>query len=274
MQDLTFEAEAGATTGDIAEVEGASASTVRLDAAGEELRFELPLPAGDYTVRVRSMAIEPDTFSEVALTAGEYAMRPQAITNSVFTWQRSHFTQPQDGPAVITMTLREGAGVYLDRVRIHQLTLNETITALHPFERDTTLVADGECRCVIAIADDGSFAAQAETLAAEIERRSGARPETVRGDEITEEHFRSTNVIALGTRESTFALVKSSPDAWRSIPSPPDDGSPQLFTGASTRWWSGASMRRRCRRASMPSSPACRASARWSRRGTHCPRRS
>ncbi|MGD9497067.1 MAG: hypothetical protein AB7Y46_12290, partial [Armatimonadota bacterium] len=235
VQDLTVEAEAGATTGEVAQVEGTSGSVVRLDTVGEELRFELPLPAGDYTVRVRSTALEPDTFSEVVLTAGGQAMRPQAITNSVFTWQRSHFTQPEDGPAVIAISLREGAGVLLDQVRIHQLTLNETITALYPFERDTTLVANGECRCIIAIADDGRFAAQGEALAAEIARRSGARPEVVRGDEISEEHFRSTNVIALGTRASTFALVQSSPDAWRAIPSPPEDGSPQLFTDVDPR---------------------------------------
>jgi len=235
VEDLTLEAEQGDTTGDVVEVVGAVASAVRLDAAGEELAFEMPLPAGDYTVRVRSLAVEPDTFSEVALTAGDYGMRPQAITNSVFTWQRSHFTQPEDGPATITLSLLEGAGVYLDLVRIHRLTLNETIAELYAFERDTTLVADGECRCLIAMGDNGEFAGQAAALADEIERRSGARPPIRRGDEVTEDDFRATNVVALGTRETTFAILRSAPEAWRSIPSPPDDGEPQLFVDVDPR---------------------------------------
>lgn len=232
-QDFTVEAEA--VSEEAGEVEGASGRAVLLDEPGEALRFELPLPAGDYTIRVRSLAVEPDTFSEVELTRGDETMRPQAVTNNVFTWQRSHFTQPQDGPATFAMTLTEGPGVYLDQVRIHALTLNETITRLRDFHSDTTLAADGEARCLIAVGDDGQYADQAAAVAGEIAGRAGVRPEVVRGDEVTEEQFRTTNVIALGSRESTFAILRSSPDAWSSVPGPPEGGEPQIYVDVEPR---------------------------------------
>ncbi|MBD3293297.1 MAG: hypothetical protein GF393_10255, partial [Armatimonadia bacterium] len=233
LQDVTIEAET--LSEDATEIDDASGQAVTLDEPGKALSVEMPLPSGDYTMRVRSLAVEPDTFSEVELTAGDQVMRPQAITNNVFTWQRSHFTQPQDGPAQITLTLGEGAGAHIDTMRIHRLTLNETIPQLRDFTENTTLTADGEVRCVIAIGDNGEYADQAERIAAEIERRSGARPEILDGDAVAEEHFRTTSVIALGDRESTFAILKSSPEAWTSIPGPPDDGAPQIYVDVEPR---------------------------------------
>ncbi|MGC9319504.1 MAG: hypothetical protein ACP5KN_15845, partial [Armatimonadota bacterium] len=235
VQDVTLQAEAGHTECESVQVEGASGRAVLLHEPGERVRFEMPLPAGDYTVRVRSLAVEPDTFSEIALTLGEQAMRPQAITNTVFTWQRSHFTQPRDGPATVTMTLREGAGVYLDQVRIHRLTLNETITRLHDFRRDTILASGGEPRCLISVGDEGQYRAQGEAVAAAIEDRCGARPKILEGDQIAEEHFRTTSVIELGTAESTFAILRSSPNAWSRIPGPPEDGEPQIYVDVEPR---------------------------------------
>ncbi|MFO8079895.1 MAG: hypothetical protein R6V07_06260, partial [Armatimonadota bacterium] len=232
-QDFTIEAEA--LGGEAVEVDGASGAAVLLDEAGDALTFEVALPAGDYTVRLRSLAVEPDTFSEVELSRGDEPMRPQAVTNNVFTWQRSHFTQPEDGPATISMRLGEGAGVYLDTLRIHRQTLNETITDLYDFSRDTTFADDGEARCFIATGDGGEYADEAARVADEIERRAGVRPEILEGDAVTEEHFRTTNVIALGDRESTFAILKSSPEAWSYVPSPPDDGGPQIYVDVEPR---------------------------------------
>jgi hypothetical protein len=232
-QDFTVEAET--LNGEAVEVEGAAGQAVLLDEAGETLQFEAPLPAGDYTIRVRSLAVEPDTFSEIELARGDQPMRPQAITNNVFTWQRSHFTQPEDGPAQVALTLTEGAGAYIDTVRIHELTLNQTITELYDFNRDTTLAADGEARCIIAIADDAAFADQAERIADHIGDAAGARPEIVEGDAVTDAHFRTTNVIALGKRSSNFAILKSAPAAWRYVPGPPEDGAPQIYVDVEPR---------------------------------------
>ena len=92
-QDVTVEAEA---FGEGSAAQGASGTAVLLDTVGEKLDITVPLPAGEYTVRIRSQAVKPDTFSEILPHLGEQQMRPQAVTNSVFTWQRSHFT-PRDG---------------------------------------------------------------------------------------------------------------------------------------------------------------------------------
>ncbi|MGI5817752.1 MAG: FG-GAP-like repeat-containing protein [Armatimonadota bacterium] len=232
-QDFTIEAEELA--GEPVEVEGASGGAALLDAAGETLTLEIPLPAGDYTIRVRSLAVEPDTFSEVELRCGDEPMRAHAVTNNVFTWQRSHFTRSGDGPATISLTLAEGPGVYLDTIRIHRLTLNEPIAQLRRFQRDTLIATGGEARCVVAIDDDGHYAEQAARLVAEVERRAGARPEVLRGDQITEEHFLTTGVVALGDRESNFAILGSSPEAWSFIPAPPGGDEPQIYVDIEPR---------------------------------------
>ncbi|MFW6157153.1 MAG: hypothetical protein ACOC7J_07520, partial [Armatimonadota bacterium] len=79
-QDVVIEAEGLAADG--VQVDGASGEAVLLDEPGEALEFEVPLPAGEYTIRVRSLAVEPDTFSEVELSRGDEPMRPQAVTNN------------------------------------------------------------------------------------------------------------------------------------------------------------------------------------------------
>ncbi len=235
LQDILMEAEAGTTTGEAVEVDGATETAVLLDERGESLSFEMPLPAGDYTVRVRSLALAPDTFSELELHAGDARMRPQAITNNIFTWQRSHFTQPEDGPATITMTLEEGAGVYLDQVRVHRLRLNESIVQLRRFKQDTQLAEGGELNAIIAIGDEGQYRASAEELAATIERRTGERPAIIEGDAVDEEHFQTTHVIALGDASVNFAIVKSSPNTWGAIPGPPEEGEAQIFVDVEPR---------------------------------------
>ena len=232
VQDVTIEAEA---FGEGAATQGASGSAVLLDAVGEELDVTMPLPAGEYTVRIRSQAVKPDTFSEILPHLGEQQMRPQAVTNSVFTWQRSHFSQPADGPATVSISLGEGAGAWIDQVRIHRLGLGYTVTEPYQFEQDTTLVADGNARCLIAIGDGGEYQAQAEAVAAAIEARSGVRPAIKRGTEVTEEDIRTINIIGLGDRYSNLALLTVAPDAWHSIPAPPEDGGPQVWVEVEPR---------------------------------------
>ncbi|MFO7947357.1 MAG: hypothetical protein R6V19_11135, partial [Armatimonadota bacterium] len=93
IEDVTFEAESDPCSGpEIVELEGASGETVLLDEPGESLELSPPLRAGDYTIRIRSRAQQPDTFSEIIPKHAGEPMRPQAVTNNVFTWQRSHFT--------------------------------------------------------------------------------------------------------------------------------------------------------------------------------------
>ena len=230
VQDLFLEAEDGELAGAAAlAVEGAVGSAALLDQPTDSLQFTVPLPAGDYTIRVRSLAKEPDTFSELSPRLGDAPMRPQPVTNSVFTWQRSHFTQAADGPARISLRLAEGAGAYVDRVRIHLLTLNEPIKGLRDFGEDTTLVEGGRARCIIALDDEGRFGDQARAVADEIERRSGAKPPIKRGTDVTEEDFGASHVIALGDRRSNLAVLKASPNAWNFVPTPPEDGEPQLY---------------------------------------------
>jgi len=231
LQDVTLQAEAGVAQGaDAVEVDGASAQAVLLDKPGDQIAFTLPLPAGDYTVRVRSRAQDGDTFNELSVAHNGSPARPHPVTNSVFTWQRSHFTHESHGPAHITLSLAEGSGVLLDQLRVHGLTLNEPIKTLRPFDEDTLLVGEGRAQCLIAADDAGAYSDQAETLADIIEQKSGARPAIKRGDQVTEEDLRETHVLALGDTRSNFAILKASPNAWNRVPPPPDDGGPQVLT--------------------------------------------
>ncbi len=224
--DVTLEAE---TLGGGVDIDGALGQTVLIDAADETLAFEVPLPAGDYTIRVRSLAKEPDTYSELVPRLGDLAMRAHPVTNNVFTWQRSHFTQAADGNASIELALGEGAGFYVDQIRVHPLTLNEPIATLREFGLETTLAAGGgEAKCVIAVDDAGAFAALGETLAQTIADRSGARPEVLHGADVSGEMIGRTNIIALGERTSNFAILRASPNSWKHIATPPEDGGPQI----------------------------------------------
>jgi hypothetical protein len=226
VMDVTVEAE---DSGEGVEVAGASGAAVSLDRPGDAFEMSLPLPAGDYTVRVRSMGREQDVFAELAVSANGEPLRAHPITNTVFTWQRSHFTQDQDGPAAIAISLVEGPGVYVDQVRIHRLTRDEPIKELREFALDTILAEGGEARCLIATDDAGDFAAQAEALATVIEKRAGVRPVIKSGLEVTAEELRATSVIGLGVRTSNFALLRARPNAWGRLPDAPDDGSPQVY---------------------------------------------
>ncbi len=232
VEDVTLEAEA---FGEGAAAEGASGTTVLLDAAGETLELSVPLPAGHYTIRIRSLAVEPDTFSEIVPQLGDQQMRPQPVTNSVFTWQRSHFSHGSDGEATISISLAEGAGAYIDQVRIHRLTLGYTITEPYQFEQDTTLVADGKVQCLIAVDDEGAYQTQADAVADAVEQKCGARPQIKRGTEVTEEDIRTYSVIGLGDRYSNFTLVIVAPNAWHTVPMAPGDGSPQVWVEVDPR---------------------------------------
>lgn len=230
VEDVTIEAEAGQVRGGgIARVKGAFGSAVLLAKPGAAVDFRFPLPPGDYTVRVRSLAETPDTYSELRLRADDALLRSQAVTNQVFTWQRSHFTRKSKGAVSLSLSLVEGPGMYIDRIRVHMLTLNEPITQLRAFSTSTRLTADGECRFVLAVDDAGRFEKQAEKAAAEIERRSGVRPTVKRGTQVTAEDFQSRHVVALGDRFDNFAILSASPNAWNMIPPAPDDGGPQVY---------------------------------------------
>ncbi len=232
VEDVTIEAEA---FGDGTAVEGASGTAVLLTDEGASLDVTVPLPAGEYTILLRSMAVEPDTFSEIIPSAGDRQMRPQPVTNSVFTRQRSHFSHHADGEAALSITLAEGAGVWIDQVRIQRLALGYTITEPYQFQQDTVLVAGGNAQCLIVIGDHGEYREQAEAVAAAIEAGGAVRPEIRLGTEVTEEEISSLHLVCLGDRFSNFALLAVAPEAWHTIPSPPADGAPQVWVEVEPR---------------------------------------
>ena len=233
--DVTIPAEscAGAGSLEVEEAEGGRA--VPLRAAGDAIHVRLPLPRGRYVLRVRSMAEAQDTFSELLPEGGGVPMRPQAVTNSLFTWQRSCFAQAEDGDASIRVSLVEGRGVQVDALRIHRLSLNEPIKEIKAFGYDTRLVVHGRSNCVIAVDDSGAFFAHAERLSREILRRSGSAPLIVSGAAVTEVDLRLQHVIALGAGRNNFALLRARPGAYGSIPKPPQDGAPQVQIAVDVR---------------------------------------
>ena len=236
-QSAQFEAEAGQLVegAAVVDVDGCTGRAVALRTAGSGLLFDLPLPPGDYTIRVRSLAVEPDTFGELLLKHGDAKLRSQPVTNNVFTWQRSHFTQSEAGAARISVALGKGSGAYIDQLHLHELTLGEPITTLRGFTADTVLARDGRALCRIAHDDAGEVRDVAERLAAALAERSGARPAIEDGNAIAERHLRGAHLIALGNTRNNFAILKASPNAWNHIPGPPDDGAPQVHVAVDVR---------------------------------------
>ncbi|MCK5802908.1 MAG: VCBS repeat-containing protein [Lentisphaeria bacterium] len=233
-QDFTIEAEACVKASAI-EAKGASGQAVPLKANASPIRLTLPLPQGIYTVRIRSQALKQDTFSEILPHADGVPMRPQPVTNGIFTWQRSHFTHATDGQAEITLALGEGEGVLVDQIRIHRTNLDQTITRLKTFPKDTLLTRNGIARCLIAAGDGGGFQDIADKLAAEIEKRCGVRIPVRAAEDITELDLRSSHILVLGARTTNIVLLKARGGGWGIIPTPPAGGAPLVYVAVGVR---------------------------------------
>ncbi|NLF17583.1 MAG: hypothetical protein GX595_10025, partial [Lentisphaerae bacterium] len=208
---------------------------VRLSPETAPVSVRLALPAGVYSLRLRSRAVQQDTYSELLPQAAGVDLRPQPVTNDLFTWQRSHLTHAQDGEVEIRLACREGAGMLLDAIRIERTGLNEPIGRLKDFPRDTVLVRDGAARCLIAAGDGGRYRDQAAALAAELKRRGGVDIAVRDAETIDEVDLRSLQVIALGAAASNIAMLKARPGGWGVVPAPPEDGTPMVYVAVDVR---------------------------------------
>ncbi|MBT4821629.1 MAG: VCBS repeat-containing protein, partial [Lentisphaerae bacterium] len=180
-------------------------------------------------------ASEQDTFSEILPACGGISLRPQPVTNAIYTWQRSHVTVANDGQEKLTIRLTEGPGVYIDAVRIHKLTLNEPIKTLKSFPRDTALTQNGAPRCAIVVDDNEEYRPHAERLAEGLKKMVGTEIPIITGTKLTEVQIRLHHLFALGNRETNRALLLARPGGWGAFPGPPADGTPHVYVAVDTQ---------------------------------------